>query len=254
SHAFDGADGIQIVGQAQGFVVADLAFGRHPGRREVVLHHADPAVVRLFDVAGLALVDVREGDLLEFLFGRVQGGARERAVEGRLVGRVVAVAGQLQLQGGRDGGVATVVDVVPHVDVVAALVQGVGLYHLDAAALGFENDLQRISGKGGIGGNQPERRQMRGVALAGGGSNDTGLRHVDGLGGVVQQDHGLVFGARGGVLDQFRLDELCTLGVEGQVVDICLDLDFFRRAGGRLRAAARNRGIGGGSRSGGGGR
>ena len=65
---FDAADGIQVVAQTQRFVEAGLAFDRDPGRCKIMLNDGDPAIVGLFDVVGLAFVDVRKRDFLILLF------------------------------------------------------------------------------------------------------------------------------------------------------------------------------------------
>src|SRR3546814_5182813 len=77
-----------------------------------MLHHAYPAIVRFLHIAGFAFIDIGASDLLELFFSRIQGRAGERAVERRLVGRVVAIACQLKIQRGRYVSAAHVVDVM----------------------------------------------------------------------------------------------------------------------------------------------
>src|SRR5690606_26025914 len=97
----------------------------HPSRGEVMLHHADPAVIGLLRVAGLAFIYVRERDFLELVLFGVESRTREGAVEGRRVTRVVAIARQLQIQRRCDGRRPHVLYGVSYVDVVAAAVQGI---------------------------------------------------------------------------------------------------------------------------------
>jgi hypothetical protein len=63
-----------------------------------VLHHRDPAVAGAALVAGLALLDVLEVDLLELLGFGVDRRPGEGEVEARFAGRRIAVAHQLQVQ------------------------------------------------------------------------------------------------------------------------------------------------------------
>ncbi|KAG1529628.1 hypothetical protein G6F50_017872 [Rhizopus delemar] len=89
-----------------------------------MLHNGDQAVGRLLEVVGLLLLDISDRALLELVLLGVDGEAGERVIEAGRVGRVVAVALKLQIQRGRHGGGTDVGQVVAHVDVVAALVQG----------------------------------------------------------------------------------------------------------------------------------
>src|SRR5690606_18495800 len=65
------ANRIQVVADAQGFVVTLHAFLGYPGSGEVVLHHADPAIVGVAHIVGTPLVQVGEVDLLVLVFRRV---------------------------------------------------------------------------------------------------------------------------------------------------------------------------------------
>ncbi len=164
-------------------------------------------------------------------------------IEAGRVGRVVAVAFKLQVQGGRHRGGADVGQVVAHVDVIAAAVQGKGLGDLHAARFAFEGHHEVVAGQLAIRGHNAERRLVRGEALAVGGADHAGLHHVVQAGGTVEQDRGLVGLAGGRVLQQFGAHQLGAHGVESQAQHIGRDDDFFRarRSSGRGGAGHRGR-------------
>src|SRR5699024_8145518 len=77
-----GAYGVQVVTQVEDFVGTCRSLCRYPGGGKIVLHHAYPAVVCAGNVFGLALVDVRKGNFLEFFVFRIQGRTGKGTVEG----------------------------------------------------------------------------------------------------------------------------------------------------------------------------
>ncbi|MCY1520547.1 hypothetical protein D9M68_553280 [compost metagenome] len=152
-------------------------------------------------------------------------------IEAGRVGGVVAVALELQVQRGRHGGGADVGQVVAHIDIVATAMQRERLGDLHAARFAFECDDQVVAGQLALGGDEAERRLVRGEALAVGRANDTGLHDVVQAGGAVQQHRGLVRLAGGRVLQKLGAHELGAHRVERQAQNVGRDDDLFRARG-----------------------
>ena len=113
--------------------------GGQPGGDEIMLDHADPAVVRLLGVGHLAcrigglLVELGEFDLLVLVRLVVDHRARVRRRRHRVVRALrLGVAQQLEICVGRDRRRPCVRDLVADVDHVAATMEGQRLDHLVA--------------------------------------------------------------------------------------------------------------------------
>ena len=83
-----------------------------------MLDDAHPAIGGLAGVFGLALLDVFEGDLLELVGVGINHRAGVGLVVAGLARSFVGIAGQLQVQGGRDGLLTHVGDAVVDLDLV----------------------------------------------------------------------------------------------------------------------------------------
>ena len=152
------ADGVQVGADLLGEDVALDVLRRNESRHEEVLRNRKPAAIRRGRVQALhgvvvALLLVFHGGFFDFLerqllvlvLWRVQGRAREAAVEERIADRLVAVMRQLQIQLRRDGRCAHVGDVVAHVDDVVAALEGKRLGQLDAAFDRFHHQLNLLA-------------------------------------------------------------------------------------------------------------
>ncbi|MEJ0048882.1 MAG: hypothetical protein WDN04_24330 [Rhodospirillales bacterium] len=113
--------------------IGKLRLGRQPGGDEIVLQHGHPAIVGLGRNPGLALVDVAEFDLVVFLLVGIERGPVKVETKSLLAGAGCAVARNLEIGKGMDGGGSLVGDFIAHVDHVTRAVEHEYLVHLDSA-------------------------------------------------------------------------------------------------------------------------
>ena len=110
-----------------------------------MLHHRDVAVDAVFDMGLLALVNIGEVDFLKFLFVRVHGRSGEghhtgKHVAGTLPFGRVGVAHELEIGSRRDRGAAVILDVVTHIDDVAAAFEGIRFCYFNVRRLAVGQD------------------------------------------------------------------------------------------------------------------
>ena len=166
-----------------------LTFLRHPRSDEVMLDHADPAVLRSLRQLGLVLLDRREFDLLELVLVRVDHRSGVGVIQSRLALRLVAVAHDLLVQRGRNRRLAEVRHVVLDRDVVAATMKSVGLGQLDATRLRHQRHINGILAlrKRARAVDDREWRAVIGQRRIR--ADDAGLCDIDTLRTDVEQDH-----------------------------------------------------------------
>ena len=138
------ADRVEVLVDGVGVVLTLFALFGNPGAHEVVLNHGDPAVVRFALIRRALVGDVRVVDLLELFFVRVDRRAREGRVHAAFAFGLAAVAGDLVVDRGRRRSLADVFDVGLHFDAVVAAREGEGLRHLEAALVGFKDDVELV--------------------------------------------------------------------------------------------------------------
>ena len=104
-----------------------------PRRHEIVLDHRDPAVLAFLRIAGLALGNVAETDLVILVLLSEQGHSRESGYPRGFAGRRMVVADELVVGGQLQRCGTAILDDITHVDHIAAAMKGQGLDHLPGA-------------------------------------------------------------------------------------------------------------------------
>ena len=193
---------------AGGGADACAVFGlQYPGGEEVVLADADPAGLGLAFVFGLVaaflevVVQIGEGDFLEFAFGGVEDGAGVAGHEVALSGGGFAVAHHAVGGGGFERFAAAVGHVEAHVDQVAALGEGVGFGDFEAGCGGGgEADLGFAVFEGVLFFRAFEAEALRQAAA--GFVDEVGLGDVHAVFVVFKQGEGFAFVVGGVVFEQ----------------------------------------------------
>ena len=144
SHRNNGADGVFIACNLTGIELTLKTFLRNPGGHEVLLNNGHPAVIRLGRIVLLVIRDVREGNLLELILGRIKGGTQIAAGEGIGTRGRLAVAHQLVVDGRIDGLIRTVHHFLGDLHAVVVSREGIGLQNLNAAAFSLKAHAERL--------------------------------------------------------------------------------------------------------------
>ena len=177
------------------------------------------------DELRLALLDVGELDLLEFLGVGIEGRSGEGGVERRLAGGLVAVADQLRINLRVDRLTAGIDDFVAHVDHVGATMERVGLHQTHATHfIGFKAQHQLF----GAVRQRALAAELHGRLVGGEiAANQAGLGLVDPFRAGVEQHKRRIRLLDVAVLQEFAVDDGAALGVERQLEHIGADVDAF---------------------------
>ncbi len=240
-------DGVLVVAHLGSAEFARAHGWHQPRRGKVVLHHGHPAVVSGLVVAIAALGDVLEVELLELAGLGVHGRASEGEVEAALAFWRVAVARQLQVKLRRECRAALVDELVLHAHGVLTALEGVGfdqLVAVDHGRLEAHHQLFGTRRKCALTWLERHGGQVVGQhhpRLAG---DETGLRHVQTLGALIEQHHVVLRVQRIAKGQQFQPHQRTTLAVQGGLDQVSCDGDLFTREHGRGCRQGRSRGHG----------